>query len=75
MSQSFAQTPDGYLWIGTEEGLASFDGYDFTTFNRRSGALPNDLIDVLADVPVNTVGDLVTLGVRITSGSPEGSRP
>ncbi|MGD0579407.1 MAG: two-component regulator propeller domain-containing protein [Bryobacteraceae bacterium] len=46
--RAIAQTPDGYLWIGTEEGLASFDGYDFTTFNRRSGALPNDSVTALA---------------------------
>src|ERR1039458_9231042 len=40
--RAIAQTPDGYLWIGTEEGLASFDGYDFTAFNRRGGILPNE---------------------------------
>ena len=33
----------------------------------------NDLIDLLADAPANSVGDLVALGVRITSGSTEGS--
>lgn len=27
---SLAQTKDGYLWIGTEEGLARFDGSQFT---------------------------------------------
>src|ERR1700722_12111291 len=25
-----AQTANGLLWVGTEEGLASFDGRDFT---------------------------------------------
>ncbi len=29
-----AQTPDGYLWIGTTEGLARFDGVRFQTFDR-----------------------------------------
>ena len=24
--QTIAQTPDGYLWLGTQEGLARFDG-------------------------------------------------
>ncbi|MDQ1348656.1 MAG: hypothetical protein QG573_2032 [Acidobacteriota bacterium] len=28
------QTPDGYLWIGTTEGLASFDGVRFRTYDR-----------------------------------------
>jgi len=31
-----AQTPDGYLWTGDEEGLARFDGARFTPFNRRN---------------------------------------
>jgi len=26
---AFAQTPDGYLWIGTEKGLVRFDGISF----------------------------------------------
>jgi ligand-binding sensor domain-containing protein/signal transduction histidine kinase len=26
---AFAQTPDGYLWIGTEKGLVRFDGVSF----------------------------------------------
>lgn len=35
----FAQTPDGYLWIGTEEGLVRFDGSNFRSFNRAEAAL------------------------------------
>ncbi len=34
MSQSFAQTPDGYLWIGTSGGLVRFDGVRFVTSDR-----------------------------------------
>ena len=33
---SLAQTPDGYLWLGTYGGLARFDGDRFVTFNRES---------------------------------------
>lgn len=31
--QAFAETPDGYLWIGTSGGLARFDGTHFEIFN------------------------------------------
>ena len=31
--QAIAQTPDGYLWVGTFEGLARFDGVEFKTYN------------------------------------------
>lgn len=34
--EAIAQTPDGYLWIGTQEGLARFDGARFTVFNARN---------------------------------------
>ena len=30
---AIAQTPDGYLWIGTYNGLARFDGARFVTFD------------------------------------------
>jgi streptogramin lyase/two-component sensor histidine kinase len=35
-AQSAAQTPDGYLWIGTSGGLVRFDGANFTVFNREN---------------------------------------
>lgn len=34
--ESLAQTPDGYLWFGTQEGLARFDGVKFTVFDKRN---------------------------------------
>ena len=33
----------GYLWFATREGLARFDGYDFTTYGRANG-LPQDSV-------------------------------
>ena len=46
--RTITQTTDGYLWVGTDEGLARFDGYDFTIFNRDHGDLPSNSITVLA---------------------------
>lgn len=31
---AIAQTTEGYLWVGTEEGLARFDGDRFVVFNK-----------------------------------------
>jgi signal transduction histidine kinase/ligand-binding sensor domain-containing protein/DNA-binding response OmpR family regulator len=33
---SIDQTRDGYLWVGTQEGLARFDGARFVVFDRRN---------------------------------------
>jgi PAS domain S-box-containing protein len=32
----FAQTPDGYLWMATFDGLVRFDGVRFTVFNTEN---------------------------------------
>jgi signal transduction histidine kinase/ligand-binding sensor domain-containing protein len=46
---ALAQTPDGYLWIGTNLGLVRFDGVRFTTFRKASEpGLPSDYIQKLA---------------------------
>jgi PAS domain S-box-containing protein len=51
-----AQTPDGYLWFGTESGLARFDGVRFITFDRRNTpSLKSDEVNVLL---VDRRGDL-----------------
>ena len=34
--QSFAQTPDGFLWVGTSEGLLRFDGASFVHFSHEN---------------------------------------
>jgi signal transduction histidine kinase/ligand-binding sensor domain-containing protein/CheY-like chemotaxis protein len=34
--QALAQTPDGYLWLGTQEGLARFDGVRFTVYDSKN---------------------------------------
>jgi ligand-binding sensor domain-containing protein len=34
--ESILQTRDGYLWVGTQNGLARFDGIGFTVFDRNN---------------------------------------
>jgi signal transduction histidine kinase/ligand-binding sensor domain-containing protein len=45
--RAIAQTTDGYLWLGTDEGLARFDGYEFASFNKANGDLPANSITAL----------------------------
>ena len=43
--ESIAQTPDGYLWLGTQEGLARFDGIRITVFDKsNTKALRHDRV-------------------------------
>ncbi len=63
---AIAQTPDGYLWLGTENGLVRFDGARLVTFDRRNTpALNSDEIDALL---VDHQGNLwiATLGGGLT---------
>ena len=47
---SVAQTPDRYLWFGTEEGLTRFDGVRFVVFDKRNAGLVNNQVQsLLAD--------------------------
>ena len=41
---AIAQTPDGYLWIGTDNGLVRFDGFNFSPVPSASPVLQNDPI-------------------------------
>ena len=47
-AQAIARTPDGYIWIGTQEGLARFDGVRFTVFDSENEpAIPSKNITAL----------------------------
>src|SRR5690348_13335171 len=50
--QTIAQTTDGYLWIGTNDGLVRFDGVRFAPWKPPAqSALPNQSIfSLLADL-------------------------
>jgi ligand-binding sensor domain-containing protein len=53
---AIAQTPDGYLWLGTEEGLVRFDGIRFTIFDVHN--TPQLRSDQVSSLLVDTKGDL-----------------
>jgi len=47
--QAILQTKDGYIWIGSEEGLARFDGVRFTVFDsRNTPAMASNSVKALA---------------------------
>ncbi len=48
---SMAQTTDGYLWFGTEVGLARFDGIRFENYEPRRGQFPSRNISALLATP------------------------
>jgi len=64
---SVAQTPDGYVWVGTPDGLSRYDGTNFTVFRgeevpalkgARAGAMRNLAAGVSARAPKAIFGCL-----------------
>ncbi len=59
---AISQTSDGYLWIGTWEGLARFNGREFKVFTRGSKiGLPDSAIKSLTSTQE---GKLLVAGAR-----------
>jgi len=50
------QTSDGYLWVGTQAGLARFDGVNFTVFDQTNTPSLRD--DYISDLVEDTEGTL-----------------
>lgn len=44
---AIVQTPDGYIWLGTQEGLVRFDGVRFSVYDRRQGAIRHNHVTAL----------------------------
>ncbi len=65
--RAVTQASDGFIWIATEEGLARFDGFSFTVFDKQN--IPefksNDVRAILEDrhgiLWIGTVDGLVQL--------------
>ncbi|WP_020538389.1 ATP-binding protein [Lewinella cohaerens] len=43
------QDKDGFIWIGTDVGMARYDGYDFEVTTTRDGLPNNDVIRIVED--------------------------
>jgi PAS domain S-box-containing protein len=54
--RSIAQTPDGYLWLATEQGIARFDGQRFTVFDQKN--TPSLLVNEITSLVVDAQGTL-----------------
>jgi diguanylate cyclase (GGDEF)-like protein len=46
---ALTQTRDGYLWVATYEGLARFNGSDFTVFDKHNSALESPAVSTLLE--------------------------
>src|SRR5207253_189458 len=76
---AIAQTRDGYLWLGTQEGLVRFDGVHFAIFDtRNTPAMSDDWVQALAETRdgtlwIGTVAGLVSLRARVFAAPLDGS--
>lgn len=43
------QDKAGYIWIGTENGLTRFNGYEFKLFTTRDGLPDNEILEMMED--------------------------
>jgi ligand-binding sensor domain-containing protein len=53
---SILQTRDGFVWLGTDEGLVRFDGVDFVTFDAEN--TPQFKSDTISDLLEDHSGNL-----------------
>ncbi len=55
---SIVQTPDNFLWIGTNRGLLHFDGVEFKYFNLQQILKVKDNVNYISDLYVDRLGRL-----------------
>jgi ligand-binding sensor domain-containing protein/signal transduction histidine kinase len=55
---ALAQTPDGYLWIGTQEGLVRFDGFSFSFASKLDAELTSLLSERVLGLLTDTAGNM-----------------
>jgi signal transduction histidine kinase/ligand-binding sensor domain-containing protein len=48
---ALAQTTDGYLWVGTTDGLLRFDGITFEQYQPENASFPASSVSALMAVP------------------------
>jgi PAS domain S-box-containing protein len=77
---AIAQTPDGYIWFGTFNGLVRFNGVEFKTFDpSNTPQLPSDGIvnlhlDKAGRLLVSTYGGMAVLEGGEWKGLPQSNR-
>lgn len=55
-ARALVQTPDGYLWIGTQDGLVRFDGANFLVFDKdNTSAFKHNDITALIETHDSTL--------------------
>ncbi len=63
--RQITQTPDGYLWFTTFDGLVRFDGVRFSTFNKSNtkGIINNRFTGIFSDVDGTVYGSTMEDGI------------
>src|SRR5215467_10015119 len=46
---AIGQSPDGYLWIGTDKGLVRFDGFNFLSVSQPSMLRNDPILGLISD--------------------------
>lgn len=57
-ARALAQDNDGFLWIGSQDGLSRFDGHEFEVFRHRPGVLDGLGDNHIIALAVDADGDL-----------------